>query len=362
MRASPDLLSLLESMTREPWAWDFYQALRRLDALNADAPRIGLGRSPGEEPIRLGQDPDLTFAPASLAAVAPPKGRRPNRLEVRFFGMLGPNGPLPRHLTEHARNRLLHGGDASFARFLDVFHHRFLSLFYRAWAQAQPTVSLDRPDDDPFGGYLGALAGIGLSELRDRDALPDFAKLAHTGHLSRQIRNAEGLAKLVAAYFRCEVKVEQFVGHWIVLDEGDRLVLGTGRQALGQGAVVGARVWDRQHKFRLRIGPLAGDAYASLLPGGAGIRALAACVHNYVNLEFFWDVRLVLAAADVPHARLDGRVRLGYSSWLGGRDASRDADDLVLDVERVLGRPASPSGGSNPRSSAADRFPAAQSA
>lgn len=362
MRASPDLLTLLESMTREPWAWDFYQALRRLDAANADAPRIGLGRSPAEEPIRLGQDPDLSFAPASLAAVAPPKGRRPNRLEVRFFGMLGPNGPLPRHLTEHARNRLLHGGDASFARFLDVFHHRFLSLFYRAWAQAQPTVSLDRLDDDPFGRYLGALAGIGLSELRDRDALPDFAKLAHTGHLSRQIRNGEGLAKLVAAYFRCEVQVEQFVGHWIVLDEGDRLALGAGRQALGQGAVVGARVWDRQHKFRLRIGPLAGEVYASLLPAGAGIRALAACVHNYVNLEFFWDVRLVLAAADVPHARLDGRVRLGYTSWLGGRDASRDADDLVLDVERVLGRPASPSGGSNPGGAATDRFPAAQSA
>ncbi|NML24761.1 type VI secretion system baseplate subunit TssG [Zoogloea dura] len=362
MRASPDLLSLLESMTREPWAWDFYQALRRLDAANADAPRIGFGRSPAEEPVRLGQDPDLSFAPASLAAVAPPKGRRPNRLDVRFFGMLGPNGPLPRHLTEHARNRLLHGGDASFARFLDVFHHRFLSLFYRAWAQAQPTVSLDRPEDDPFGRYLGALAGIGLSEQRDRDALPDFAKLAHTGHLSRQVRNGEGLAKLVAAYFRCEVQVEQFVGHWIVLEEGDRLMLGTGRQALGQGAVVGARVWDRQHKFRLRIGPLGGASYDALLPAGSGIRALAACVHNYVNMEYFWDVRLVLKAADVPLARLDGRVRLGYTAWLGGRDSSRHADDLVLDVERVLGRPASRSGGSTPQGAVADRFPAAQSA
>lgn len=339
MRPATDPLSLLEAIRNEPWAWDFYQAMRQLEAAHAEQPRLGLGRSPAEESFRLGQDPSMAFAPASLSAVAAPHGRRPARIEVRFFGMLGPNGPLPLHLTEHARNRLYHFGDATFTRFLDVFHHRFLSLLYRAWAQAQPTVSLDRPGEDSFGSYVGALVGIGLPSLRDRDALPDFAKLAHAGHFNRQVRNSEGLGKLVSAHFQCPVEVEQFVGHWMALDQDDCLALGERRHGLGVSAVLGRKVWDRQGKFRLRLGPLRRDAYDALLPGGSGIRALAACVHNYAGMEYFWDARLVLKAAEVPVARLDGRVRLGYTAWLGKRRVSWDADDLILDVERVLRRP-----------------------
>lgn len=339
MRPTTDPLSLLRAIRNEPWAWDFYQAMRHLESAHVDQPRLGLGRSPADESIRLGQNPSMTFAPASLSTVAAPYGRRPARIEVFFFGMLGPNGPLPLHFTEHARNRLYHFGDATFTRFLDVFHHRFLSLLYRAWAQAQPTVSLDRPSEDNFGSYVGALVGIGLPSLRNRDALPDFAKLSHVGHINRQVRNAEGLSKLVSAYFQCSAAVEQFVGHWMLLDQGDCLALGERRHGLGVSAVLGRKVWDRQGKFRLILGPLKRDTYDELLPDGKGIRALSACVHNYNGMEYFWDARLVLKAADVPSARLDGQVRLGYTAWLGKRRALRDADDLILDVEWVLHRP-----------------------
>ena len=339
MRTTPDFLSFMAALGEKPWAYDFYQTLRRLECLHPDKPRFGRALRPADEVVRLGQEPSLAFAQSSLARVAPAANGRPPRIEVRFFGLLGPNGPMPLHLTEFARGRILHSGDPTFARFLDVLHHRYLELFYRAWAQAQPTVSLDRPREDRFGIWLGSLGGFGTPAVRQRDALPDFAKLHFISLLSRQIRNAEGLGKLLGGFFQVRVEVEQYTGHWMPVPQSERTRLGGSFCELGVNMVVGARVWDRQHKFRLRIGPLTLQQYQSFLPGHEGVAQLAAAVRNYVGFEFHWDARLVLAAAEVPKLKLGGPDRLGYSSWLGKRRARTDADDLVLDVDRVAGPP-----------------------
>ena len=52
------------------------------------------------------------------------------------------------------------------------------------------------------------------------------------------------------------------------LELGRTPVTGT----LGQSAVLGARVWDRQSKFRLVLGPLGFADYERLLPGGDTLR------------------------------------------------------------------------------------------
>ena len=335
----PGLEALFSAIAHEPWSWDFHQALRRIECLCPASPRLGTAARPADEPVRLGQEPSLAFAPATLSGLAPGDAGRPPRLEVRFFGLFGPNGPLPLHLTEYAYGRQLQYGDPTFARFADIIHHRFLSLFHRAWAQAQPCVSLDRPADDRFGDYVGALAGIGLPGLRRRDALPDFAKLHHAALLSRQVRNAEGLGAIVAGFFRMPVTVQQFVGHWMPVRERDRSRLGTACSALGRNTLVGKRVWDRQHKFRLCLGPLDLKEYSSLLPGGHGLAQLQAAVRNYAGLEYTWDAQLVLQAGSVPPLRLGSGNRLGYTSWLGRRCSTAPADDLVLDVDRALKRP-----------------------
>lgn len=323
---------LFASIAARPWDWSYFQALRLIECRFPGLPRLGTALRPADEPVRLGQEPSLSFAPASLARLTPGRAGPP-RLSVRFLGLFGPNGPLPLHLTEYARNRLLHAGDASLARFADLIHHRFLSLFYRAWAQAQPCVSLDRPQDR-FGVQLGSLCGLGLASLRGRDAMPDQAKLHHAGLLARQVRNAEGLTALLSGWLRLPVEVEQFVGHWMALRQRDRTRLGRSG-TLGQGATLGRQVWDRQHKFRLLVGPLSLADYERLLPDGAGIAALVAAVRHYAGFEYAWDMRLILRAAELPRLRLGGGQRLGYSGWLGRRD--RMADDLVLDLECRVG-------------------------
>lgn len=340
MREPADRLAFLRALAQEPYRYDFYATLRRIECLFPDKPRLGEALRPADEPVRLAQDVSMSFAQAPLSAFEPASTERPARLVQRIFGLLGPNGPLPLHLTEYARERLLQHGDVTLSRFLDLFHHRLLELFYRAWAQAQPTVSLDRPKRDRFSFFVGSLIGIGAGPLRNRDAAGDFVKLFHSGLLARQVRNADGLQALLASYFRLPARVEQFVGHWMRLPESDRTRLGgsgSGAQ-VGVGVVLGARVWDRQHKFRVRLGPLTLARYEAFLPGGAALPELVALVRQYHCFELAWDARLVLKHAEVPRLRLGRSERLGWTSWLGCPRGQRDADDLTLDAERVLAR------------------------
>jgi type VI secretion system protein ImpH len=332
-----DAVKFFAALAEAPYRYDFYQTLRRLECLFDSKPRWGSASRPADEPVRLGQDPDLSFSPASLASFTPAGDTSPPRLQVRLFGLLGPNGPLPIHMTEYVRERLRHAGDPTLSRFLDLLHHRFIAMFYRAWAQAQPHVSRDRPEEDRFAAYLGALFGISTATLRERDAVPDAAKLFHAGTLIRQVRNADGLAAILNDFFRVPVQIREFIGHWLDLSVRDRTYLAHGAM-LGAGAVLGAQVWDRQAKFRIVIGPLTLSQYESFLPGGSQLRQFVAWVRNYLCFELEWDVQLVLKASEVPGMRLGKAGKLGWTTWLGTRTASGDAPDLCLDAEAFVCR------------------------
>jgi type VI secretion system protein ImpH len=321
------------AMAAEPYRFDFFHALRLIEAHHPHKPRLGTARRPVDEPVRMGQTADLGFAPASIASVdLADRSGRP-RMQVRFFGLFGPNGPLPLHLTTFAHERKLHKGDETFSRFADLFHHRLLLLFYRAWAQAQPSVSLDRPQEDRFADYVGALVGVGGAEWRRRDALPDHARLAFAGLLSRQVRNADGLAQFLTRYLARPVRVEQFVGRWMALQPAERTRLG-GRGAssrrrttaqLGVSAVLGGTVFDRQHHVRIHIGPLALEAFESLLPVGSALPAVKALISHYIGHELGWDLRLELDKAQVPACRPGRHGRLGWTTWLGSPRGARPA-------------------------------------
>jgi type VI secretion system protein ImpH len=333
-----DALTLFAALAESPYSFDFYQTLRRLECLFDPKPRWGHARRPADEPIRFGQEPEMNFAPAPLASFHAGRDGAPPQLQVRLFGLLGPNGPLPLHLTEYARERLRNAGDPTLSRFLDVFHHRFITLFYRAWAQAQPHVNQDRPADDRFGAYLGAFIGMAPATFRHRDALPDEARFFHVGGLIRQTRNAEGLRSILQHFFRVPVSIEEFVGHWMMLGGRERTYLGRDGASLGTSAVAGGRVWDRQSKFRVRLGPLTRAEYESFLPGGGLVQKLVDWVRYYLTLELDWDVRLTLRCDQVPALQLGQSGRLGWTTWLGERRADTDADDLCFDAEAFVGR------------------------
>jgi len=332
--AAPAAADLLARIAAAPWSGSFFQAMRQLEAHFRDRPRFGGSSKPAQDAVRLGQEPAVVFAPATLAAWEQGQAGRPDRLLVHFFGLFGPDGPLPLHLTEYARDRRRNFRDQTFQRFADIFHHRALSLFYRAWANSRPTVSFDRPEQDRFALYVGALMGLGTEFVRHRDAMPDLTKLHFAGHFACQTRHAEGLAAILSAFFDMPVRIESFIGAWLVLDSRDRTRLGESPRtgALGRTTLLGGRVWSRQHKFRVVFGPLNLIEYLRLLPGGSSFHRLIPAVRNYVGDTLIWDVNLILKSEQVPPLQLGRQGRLGWTAWLMQRRAPDDAADLFLDA------------------------------
>ncbi len=330
----PGRQAQLARLAAAPQVFGFYAAMRLLEASFRDRPRFGQSARPALDAVRFAQEPSVEFAPATLADFIPAQPDAPARLSVHFLGLFGPDGPLPLHLTEYARNRRRNHHDPTFQHFADIFHHRVLSLFYRAWANARPTVSFDRPEEDRFALYVGALIGLGMDSLRDRDAMPDLTKLHFAGHLANQTRHAEGLGSVLSAFFAMPVRIECFVGAWLSLAPGDRMRLGSSAASgsLGRSALIGGRVWTRQHKFRVVFGPLSFEEYQRLLPGGESLHRLIPIVRNYAGDTLIWDVNLILRREDVPAIRLGQAGRLGWTSWLMPRRSHSDAADLFLDV------------------------------
>jgi type VI secretion system protein ImpH len=330
-RTATSGLKLLRDLAEKPWRFDFFQALRRLECVHADRPRLGTSVRAADDSVHLGQRVEMTFAPSTIAGVRSRKDGPP-RILVRFFGLFGPNGPLPLHLSDWVHERSHNYDDETFARFADMFHHRMLSLFFRAWANAQPTVSYDRPDADGFADRVGSLFGIGMPRLKSRDALPDRTKLFFAGHLSCQTRHPEGLLAMVRAFFGISATLREFVGEWIHLPQANRYRMGESPDTgcLGESLVVGARIWDCQTKFRIVLGPMDYDEFQRLLPGGESLPRLVALVRNYCGHELNWDVNMILRKEAVPDLRLGAQGRLGWTTWLRSRAFEEDAENLYL--------------------------------
>jgi len=332
-------VELVRRLAETPHSFDFFQAVRRLENLRPDQPRVGHSRRPLEDPVRFCQEPSLAFAPRTVAGYRTDVGARAPRFFVNFMGLLGPNGPMPLHLTQYARERLRVHHDATLTRFLDLFNHRMVSFFYRAWATNQQTVQFERGPDDHFATYIGSMFGIGMSSYRHRDAVPDVAKLHYSGHLVCHTRHPEGLCQLLEDYYGIRVDIREFVGQWLPLPDDCICRLGESPEtgSLGWTAIVGSRVWECQQKFRLRFGPMTLAEYERLLPGGNSLRRLIAWVKNYLADELLWDVQLVLKKEEVPPLAMGKIGRLGWTTWLTSRPLDHDAEDLVLQPQQAEG-------------------------
>lgn len=315
----PDKLAeLLNELEANPFAMDLFSVMRRVDASTPDQIQIGQANRYAQEPLQFGQEPSSKFASSSIAKLYRfANGRKP-KLAINSFGLFGPNGAMPLVFTEYVKERMAHHGDNSLSDFADIFHNRLIMLFYRAWADAQSCASLDRKEEK-FTHYIAQLSATGIQPNSQVDAIPDHARWHNTGHLLRQARNAEGLKNILSNFFKVPVRIEEFVSHWLKLpcDEQTRLGKIKGTQ-LGFDAVLGKRVLDRQHHFRIHVGPITQSEYDQFLPCTHRYQQLRDWVRNYIGVELTWDLNLILKNPGKKSGMtLGGQQRLGWNSWVG---------------------------------------------
>lgn len=325
---------------RRPWDVDLFQLLRRIDAEGGQRFMLGRAPLPRYESLRLGQRPSLNFAPANVAAIFPAQGKVRRRVDINGFGLFGPNGPLPLHMTEEVYQRSQRGSFPAAAAFANLFHHRLIALFYRAWADAQHGVSFDRPDNRRFDRFAACLLGMNRPApgVGSADAQ---ARYYMSGHLTRQPRSAAGLRAILSHHFATPVAVKENQFQWLSLPENARLRLGdVGQNArLGKTHCLGVAVPDIQSRFAVTLGPMPWRQYCRLLPAdssGALIK-LTDWIRHYVGVEFAWEARLRLAAGEYQGYRLGNSQPLGRSSWLGLNVTRADRDDFIYRPETLTG-------------------------
>lgn len=396
--ARPDLPGILEALRNEmqrrqrigarppvPWTQaaalkalatqqdraSLFGAIRLLQAAAPGSESLGYAIAPDQEPVRIDQALLLGFAGREVEAVAAPlSGRTPGTgwtgrpvLTQNAVGLLGPNGPMPAAWSHQVRG-LPSGGKVqarqSFLGFLNLVQRRQLSLLYRAWSDALPVTAWDTGGarQHPIEQRLSALAGLAHAQLETQDAVPAGFKKAFAVTLRRQVRSPGPLAAMLSKYLGHEVSVREFSARWLEIPAEERTRLGVRctrlgvwsekvadplspepvwRHSAGEEAVLGQRTWDCSTRFDLIVGPVDLSTYMQLLPGRPLHEELRDLVALYMGPEWDWRLIPVLKAEQVPRGDL-GRppAHLGWTQWLGRRQAGLPADDLELPVRPEL--------------------------
>ncbi|MEM9496445.1 MAG: type VI secretion system baseplate subunit TssG [Pseudomonadota bacterium] len=313
---------------------DFF---RLLAVLETETQRFGRSGGPDREPARLGQSTRLAFATQDVASLSNAADGPPH-VAVNVLGLLGPEGPMPLHVTrwvmERMSNRWFAGDDAgaladtSFLDLVNTLQHRMLAFYWRAWADARPEIHIAHDYGGRVTAMLRALAGLGLPGTQSDDIRLNDAKLRHATSLVQERHSPERLCAFVESVVEAPVKLEEYVGNWLDLPERLQTRLGQAHAGLGTEAVLGARSFDRSSRAELRVGPLSFDQFSAFLEDPDLWNRLCHAVVFAAGREMEFDLRLVLRAEEVPQARL-GEAQLGRTIWLNP-DPGRDADDLSV--------------------------------
>jgi len=304
---------------------DFWAFVRALENANTSKPRLGKAKNPLDENIRFGQAPYLNFPPTDIAEII--EGGKAAGVDATiilyFFGLLGVNGPMPLEFTNYVFRRSFNHFDHTWRRFLDIIHHRFITLYYRSHAANQQAMSYDRGDDDPLSAIIKSLAGF-----PSVGTLPEHQEqliLKSARQFSFLAKNRRGLEDLLRRLFNFKVEVKDFIPSSGDIPPANYALLGTKNTTAGLDLQIGRTYTSITSKFEIHIGPLSFEEYRSFVFGSGGAHLLIEAVGLYLDrpLDYAmiftvrWDtIPLAQLGFDVEQARWDA-PQLGYTCWIG---------------------------------------------
>lgn len=325
--------SVREQLAADPHSFGFFQAVRLLERLTPLDDKADAGDR-ARDLVRFRVNPALAFPASEIQQLELDEG--PPSMTVNFMGLVGAQGVLPHYYSQLVAARL-RARDGALAEFLDIFHHRILSLFYQAWRRASFTAALEDGVPEALGNHVADLIGLGAGAGH----LPFATDVLRfrAGLLLAQPRGAVALEQLIQDYFDVPAQVESFVGGWYPLRTEDCCVLDeepAGGNRLADGAVVGDEVWDPQARVRVRLGPLTRPQYETFLPGRSGHATLASLLRFFTHDAFDFELQPVLAASELTGTCLGGadeQQQLGWSTWICTAPRERDGDETLLTLQ-----------------------------
>lgn len=325
-------VACLNQLLAEPdklYAQGFTVLLRYLDANSGSEHPIGRTISPKQDVVRLGQTALLKFYPAAFTSIEHSPVLNQYKLKNSYFGLFGINGPLPIHMTEYAIERTEQCGDPTLVDFADIFHHRFISLFYRAWSEAEPVVDLDRSKGNNFLHKVNCLSGVEYCTHPEEFNYNNSFKQSLTGLFSLKHRSKGALTQILSQLTRLPVKLNEFFGKWYPIECSEISRLGRCTSKLGRNTIIGARTFQRAYAFSIKIGPLDYKEYLSFFEQPDWFNKVFSCARAFVGCEYDFSIELYLNSFQKKESKL-GQVRLGYTSWIQSKEAYKKQEEPIL--------------------------------
>ena len=357
---------VVEQLLDEPHRFEFFQAVRILEKWFAQRAPSNIGDSgnprPGEivaQRIAFRNTLSMSFPPSEIHSAqsyggegAPLKDKAQRgaaladgsleKVDITpaFFGLLGGQGALPLHYTEQIVAREHIKRDRAAREFFDVFSNRATALFYAAWKKYRLPFHYELDRDERYLPLLLALAGVADDDTRNslqsgEGALFDEAIAGYALAARHRPVSAAYLQRTLSEYFKVRVRVEQFVGKWYDVPPDQLTVLGSVNATLGATALAGERVWQRDMRARLVIGPLDKAEYEAFLPGADRAVALERMLTLLAGVTLEYEVSLVLRRKEVGPSQLSHGARLGWDAFLCTREADRDRTDARYELHVI---------------------------
>ncbi len=326
---------LKKRLLEKPKRFSFYQAVQLIENFSKDSIRIGGSGPPTREAVRLRPSVGVSFPSSDIEEIEEyedkESGDRKYLITTTFMGLYGVASPLPTYYCEEILEdevENLNDDERSPTRdFLDIFHHRILSLLYRCWLKYRYLFQFYPDGNDETSRRFLCLIGIDPENRNAYLPVAPIALLRFAGLISQLPHSGASLETMLSAFFSgIPVSVVQCHPRWVNIPDDQRTKLGQQGCGLGEDMVMGARMLDQMGSFRVKLGPLSKKEFKSFFPVERNYSQLVFLVKFFVEMALEFDVELVLRKEDVTPVELGGEepVYLGWNSWVLSREVMED--------------------------------------
>ncbi|WP_246184169.1 type VI secretion system baseplate subunit TssG [Paraburkholderia bonniea] len=303
---------LLPALLHHATQMNFFRFCELLERAAPDQPALGSTDSPANEAVRFRSRARLGFPGREIDGITY-DFRHPLRtptVRTTFLGLYGVDARMPSYFVDEIAQN--HDGAEPLAGFLDLFHHRVLTQYYRVWRKYRYPAGFRHDGSDHVSRCLLSLIGLGFGTTPTAQALDPRKLLSMLGLASQKTRTAEGLAGVLRhAVPDTSITIEEFHPVWIAVAPGTPM-------PLGENCLLGRGFYDSSNTVRIVFAPHTRDAMLRLIPGhGTSHSEVMALLRFYLGYEAQAQLDMSVSAALMPAQQLGSQqVRLGYTTQL----------------------------------------------